>query len=313
MAEDVGLVERVEVTICTPTFNRGSLLSRAYESLKGQSCRRFEWLVVDDGSSDGTDKLVERWRGEADFRISYYWQRNRGKHAALNVGIAKARGELFVILDSDDIFPSHALERAWDLWNSIPESRRPEYMGIGALCGYLADPTKIVTRPYPRDGIDTTYVEISTRYGVWGDRVEFFRTDLLQKAAPYPVFEGERFLPEALLWNRLAGHYRMRFFNEVLKLVEYQEDGLTALNARVPLLVRNPRGARTYFSEFATMPGLMPRLRLFRTYGSYVRFSLHAKVGFGEMLRDATSRTLCLVMVPMGVGAWLRDKVIYGP
>lgn len=311
MRNEVTETGDVAVTVCTPTFNRASLLPRVYESLQQQSCREFEWVVLDDGSSDGTEVLVDAWRATADFPIQYYWQANQGKHAALNVGIVKAKGELFVILDSDDVFPHYAVERALSLWRSIPPVERKRYMGIGGLCGYRDHPTRLVSRPYPQDGFDTTYVEISTRYGVWGDRVEFFVTELLQKVLPYPTFPGERFVPEALLWNRLARDYRMRFFNEVLKLVEYREDGLTAANARVPLLVRNPRGARCYFAEFATLSRLMPFHRLLRAYGSYVRFSLHAKTGFGRIVREAPSKALCVVMFPVGVLVWLRDKRRY--
>jgi len=303
---------KVAVTVCTPTFNRAALLGRVFESLQAQTARNFEWLVVDDGSTDDTRDRVESWRSEANFPVRYFWKENGGKHTALNIGIAEARGELFVILDSDDVFPPQAVERAWALWNSIPLEQRDAYMGIGGLCAYQQDPTRCVTRPYPLDGLDTTYVEVSTRYGVWGDRVEFFVTELLRRVTPYPVFSGEKFVPEALLWNRLARRYRMRFFNEVLKVVEYREDGLTVLNARVPLPVRNPRGARTYFAEFAGIPHLMPPLRLLRTYASYVRFSLHAKVGLGATLRDAPSRAVCLVMLPIGVGAWLKDRLRYG-
>lgn len=300
------------MTVCTPTFNRAGLLPRVFESLQAQTARNFEWLVVDDGSTDETRGLVGSMRSEADFPVRYFWKENEGKHTALNIGIARARGELFVILDSDDVFLPQAVERAWALWNSIPLDQRDAYMGIGCLCAYQQDPTQYLTRPYPFDGLDTTYVEVSTRYGVLGDRVEFFVTKLLRKVAPYPVFPGEKFMPEALLWNRLARQYRMLFFNEVLKLVEYRGDGLTALNARTPLPVRNPRGARTYFAEFAGLPDLMPPVTLLRTYASYVRFSLHAKVGLGATLRAAPSRALCLAMLPIGAGAWLKDRWRYG-
>jgi len=304
--------QSVAVTVCTPTYNRALTLPRVFQSLQTQTMREFEWLVVDDGSTDGTRELVERWRSQADFPIQYFWQENQGKHAALNVGIARARGKLFVILDSDDTLPPEALERAWNLWNSIPEEERQRYMGIGGLCAYQADPKKLVTAPYPQDGLDATYVEVSTKYGVWGDRVEFFVTELLRTVAPYPVFPGEKFVPEALLWNRLARKYRMRFFNEVWKLVEYRQDGLTAADSRVPLPIANPQGARVYFAEFALLWKQMSIPRMFRTYASYVRFSLHSRAGVRSTLRDAPSRLLCLLMAPVGAFVYAMDRLRYG-
>lgn len=312
MLDNQGTEGSVRVTVFTPTYNRATTLPRVYESLRAQTQHAFEWLVVDDGSTDETRVLVEQWRSEADFPIRYYWQTNQGKHVALNLGIPKALGELFVVLDSDDVLPPWAVERAWRLWETIPPASRGSYMGIGGLCAFLADPGRLVTGRYPEDGLDTSYVEVSTQFGVWGDRVEFFVTRLLRGVAPYPVFPGERFVPEALLWNRLARRYRMRFFNEVLKLCEYREDGLTAQNAKVPLPIRNPRGARLYFTELASMPDKMPAYTLLRTYASYVRFSLHAGVGWRALLAGAPSRGWCLCAFPLGAAAYVRDRVRYG-
>ena len=302
----------MQFTVFTSTYNRAALLSRLYQSLQEQEGCSFEWIIVDDGSTDDTCAVVEAWKSEATFPIRYFWQTNQGKHVALNVGIATARGELFVVVDSDDVLPQGALKIAYELWQSIPRSERRNYMGIGALCGDLAQPNRVVSRLYPKEGLDTSYVEVSTRFGVVGDRVEFFVTDRLREALPYPTFPGEKFVPEALLWNRLARRYRMRFFNRVLRLVEYRRDGLTALNARYPLFLRNPLGARVYFLELSLHRDKMSFWRLLRTYGSYVRYSLHGRVGLRTVLRDAPSRVLCLVAIPMGLGLYMRDVLKYG-
>lgn len=304
--------ENVEITVCTPTYNRAHTLPRVYESLLFQSRQAFEWVVVDDGSSDRTREMVERWCTEKAFPIQYFWQPNLGKHVALNVGIAAARGELFVILDSDDVFPPWALEKASELWTSIPRPERDRYMGIGGLCAHLGEPGKLVTRPYPCDGFETTYVELSTRFGIQGDRVEFFVTEVLRQVAPYPSFPGEKFLPEALLWNRLSRQYRMLFFNTVLKYCEYLEDGLTAMSRKMPLPLRCPQGARAFFCELADMPKLMPRIQLLRAYASYVRFSLHSGVSWVRTIQEAPSWLLCTLVFPVGVAAFVRDRRRYG-
>ena len=97
-------------TICTATYNRAHTLNRTFDSLMCQSEKDFEWLVIDDGSTDKTDALVRKWQAIAPFPIRYEYQPNQGKHIAVNLGAAKARGELFIIADSDDEFPSNALE-----------------------------------------------------------------------------------------------------------------------------------------------------------------------------------------------------------
>ncbi|MDP5238381.1 glycosyltransferase family A protein [Uliginosibacterium sp. 31-16] len=86
-------------TVFTPTYNRAAVL---YDSLCAQTCRDFEWLIVDDGSTDDTRELVARWQSEAGFSIHYVWQKNGHKKTAMNRGAAEARGELFLTLDSDD-------------------------------------------------------------------------------------------------------------------------------------------------------------------------------------------------------------------
>jgi len=96
-------------TIFTATFNRAGTLTRVYEGLCSQTYRDFEWLIIDDGSTDATGEMVSRWRGEATFSIRYYWQENRGKHVAHNVALEKAQGEFFIVLDSDDSIVPDAL------------------------------------------------------------------------------------------------------------------------------------------------------------------------------------------------------------
>src|SRR5690242_19362698 len=98
-------------TVFTPTYNRAHTIERVYRSLCTQNCRDFEWLVVDDGSTDGTEALIRQWQHEAEFPIRYFWQPNAGKHVAMNRGVAEASGSLFLTLDSDDACVPWALER----------------------------------------------------------------------------------------------------------------------------------------------------------------------------------------------------------
>ncbi len=73
-------------TVFTPTFDRAHTLDRVYRSLCVQTFKEFEWVIVDDGSTDGTDDLVAGWQTENRFPISYEKQPNQGKHIAVNLG-----------------------------------------------------------------------------------------------------------------------------------------------------------------------------------------------------------------------------------
>lgn len=293
------------VSVLTPTRNRAYTLPRLYESLRAQTYTAFEWLVLDDGSTDGTRELVQGWAAEGRVDIRYLPQEHRGKHAALNRGIREARGEFFVIVDSDDVLLPHALEFLVTGWRSIPEDRRASFCGVAALC---ADPEgRIVGTPFPRDGLDSDYVEIRTRYRVRGDKAELYRTEVIRAFPLYPEYEGETFVLEGLLWNRVAAAgYRMRFFNEVVRVVEYLPDGLTAQGARKT--VRSPRGARLYFEEFIRMPRRLPPRVLLYHYANYFRFSLHCGIPTSQIVAEAPSKPwLALAAVP-GFLVYLRDR-----
>ena len=89
------------LTIFTPTYNRRELLNRCYQALRRQSSMDFCWLIVDDGSQDGTSQQVRQWMEEENpFSISYIYQPNGGLHTAYNTAIAVANTELFVCIDS---------------------------------------------------------------------------------------------------------------------------------------------------------------------------------------------------------------------
>ena len=162
-------------TVFTATYNRAHTLHRVYDSLKAQTFRDFEWLVVDDGSSDTTEDLVRQWRRQSDFAIRYIWQNNAGKHIAVNRGVQQARGELFLIVDSDNAFVSEALERLKFHWDSIPEGEKEEFSAVTCLCedpdGNLVGsrfPFDPLTRIHWRFASGTKYPEKNGGSIEWG-------------------------------------------------------------------------------------------------------------------------------------------------
>jgi glycosyltransferase involved in cell wall biosynthesis len=205
-------------TVFTPTYNRAHTLHRVYCSLRRQTFKDFEWLIVDDGSTDDTYQLVSRWIREAPFDIRYLRQANSGKHVAINRGVEQARGELFVIADSDDSFLSAALERFNFHWNAIPRRIRHQFYAVACHC--LDEQGHPVGKRFPFDPTDSNSEEMQFRYKIADEKWGVQRTDVL-KQYPFPEIKTTC-LPESYIWNRIAKKYKARFVNEYLRI--YHQD-----------------------------------------------------------------------------------------
>jgi glycosyltransferase involved in cell wall biosynthesis len=246
-------------TVLTPTFNRAHTLGRVYESLCTQTFCDFEWVIVDDGSTDDTEKLVRGWR--SSFSIRYLWKPNGGKHSAMNAGVAAARGEFVLFFDSDDRCTPNALERFDYRWQEIPDPAG--FANLSCLCAY-PDGT-IIGGPYPADHVDAFTLADQLRHRTcerWGIN----RTDVLRE---FPFPEGERFVPEALVWNRIARKYAARFFNEALRIYEPGADSLS--QKMVELRASSPRATLTYYRELAHSH--VPASIRLRSIANYFRFA----------------------------------------
>ena len=249
-----------KITVFTPTYNRAYILENLYRSLQRQSYGDFEWLVVDDGSSDGTEALFDRWRREENpFPIRYFRQENGGKCRAINHGLKLARGELFFTVDSDDYLTDDALEKVARWEAELPKDQK--YCGFAGNLGTAPNVTP--NKPLPGDFFDGTAFD---RYGIVdGERASVFYTDIHRRYL-YPEFPGEKFMTEAVAWNRMANDgYRMRFFNDIIWIFEYKEDGLT--RSGYDLFLRNPQGTGLFFREKAKFFHYSPKTMLGMWYG----------------------------------------------
>jgi glycosyltransferase involved in cell wall biosynthesis len=255
-----------EFTVFTPTYNRGHTLHRVYESLCAQTFRDFEWLIVDDGSTDNTGALVRDWMSQASFPIRYLRQENAGKHVAFNRGALEARGRLFLNLDSDDSCVPEALERFKFHWDAIPASQRSSFCGVTALCK-RPDGTP-VGQGFPRDVVDCSSLDINFRHGCYWEKWGFICTDVLRQY-PFPVFGKENHANMSFIYNRMGLHFKTRFVNEFLRTYYTTAGSLSGPSVRI----RNPRGAAAYYREFASLP-IPWRWRL-RGWVNYLRYSGH--------------------------------------
>lgn len=214
----------VKVTIFTPTYERASTLGVLYESLKKQTCKDFEWLVVDDGSTDNTKDLFNTWIDEnEDFPIRYYYQENGGKHRAINFATDKAKGDLFFIVDSDDYILEEAVETI------IREEKKIDnpgfsLAGIGFNKGL--DENNIVGETFKGESVIVSSIDRS-KYNIIGDKSEVFYTDILKKYK-FPEFPGENFITENVVWYKIANDgYKIKWINKTIYICEYLDGGLT--------------------------------------------------------------------------------------
>lgn len=210
------------ITVFTPTYNRAYILPQLYKSLIQQTYTNFEWLLIDDGSNDTTQQLVEGWIKENRITIRYFKQHNGGKHRAINRGTEAARGELFFIVDSDDRLPPNSLALIDHYARQIEDKQ--DFAGV---CGLKCYPDgKRVGGDFNYDILDTDPVSFREKYRIKGDMAEVWRTEILRKY-PFPEFEGEKFLSEGVVWSRIAQKYKLRYFNRNIYTCDYLQDGLT--------------------------------------------------------------------------------------
>lgn len=213
------------VTVFTPTYNRAYILGNLYKSLQNQTTHDFEWIIIDDGSEDGTEELVRSWMHDTGkkFQIIYRKVQNGGKHRAINLGITLAKYEAFFIVDSDDALTEDAIAFIDTEFSKIAD--QAEFAGISGLkmykCGEI-----IGGSPQFSDYVDATNFE-RKKYLLLGDKAEVYKTSVL-KRYPFPEFENETFLMEAVVWDAIAfDGLKLRWFNKPIYYGEYMADGLS--------------------------------------------------------------------------------------
>lgn len=295
-------------TVFTPTYNRAHTLHRVYDSLVSQTFRDFEWLVVDDGSTDRTRELLSGWRREVDFPIRYLYQPNQGKHVAYNLAVPEARGALFLTLDSDDGCVPHALETLKRHWETIPEEQRPGFSAINVRC--RDDEGTVIGRSFPKHVTDSDYLACQYRWKLRGERWEFQRTDVLLEY-PFPVPPVRlSHIPEGIVWSRIGRKYKTRYVNEPLRQYYDSEESLSKSRDFSQNAYRRMFYSQVVLNEHLDYFIYAP-LSFIRSAANYVRWSLHLRkstlrsVG---MLQNVGARIMCVLLLPVSYILFRRDK-----
>lgn len=212
------------ITVFTPTYNRAELLKRGYAALKRQTSKNFRWLIIDDGSTDDTKKVVQTFADETkEFRIDYIWKENGGLHTGYNTAIAHAETELMVCIDSDDFMPDNAIEKIERFWNEYGSDK---YAGIVGLDYDLNG--NMIGDPLPSQKTVNLIDLLIDKYKINnGDRTNVVRTELYKKYAPMKVFDGEKNFNPHYLHLQISREYDFLVLNVNLRYVEYQPTGMT--------------------------------------------------------------------------------------
>jgi len=287
-------------TVFTPTYNRAYIINRVFDSLMKQTFKDFEWLIVDDGSSDNTQEVIEEFKKTAWFPIRYIYKENGGKHTAYNRGIKEANGELFLVFDSDDSCIGNALERFYFHWNNIPSDKKDKFFAMGALC--QDQNGKIIGDKFPEDVFDSDTIESTFKYNIQGEKWGFLTTDIA-KQYPFKVFENERFVTESSVWFEISKKYKARYINEALRIYEINDDSLSF--DAVKIRRTSPKG--TTYSYLQQLTLNIPFVYKVKAMINCFRFSFYNKHCFFECIKKV-NKFMLLPSLFLAFIMYLKDK-----
>ncbi|MHA3058116.1 glycosyltransferase family 2 protein [Acinetobacter sp. ANC 5584] len=259
------------ISIVTATYNRENLLERVYNSLINQTNKEFEWIVVDDGSQDNTKELIKNFMCNSYIDMTYIYKNNGGKHTALNIGIVNAKYDFTFFLDSDDFLLNDSIEVINNKINYIKKLNNFER--ISGVCGNNGDINGNLIGTQLSEEKVINYLDFRYKYQVKGDKTEVFKTSILKKFM-FPVFPNERFCPEALVWNRISNEYDMYFFNEIIYIRDYQDEGLSQKIFEVRK--KSPKATLLYYKEFF-LNSRISNIHRLKALLNYFRFRIYLK------------------------------------
>lgn len=210
--------------IVTPSYNRSHTLRRVYDSLLNQTFKQFTWIIIDDGSQDGTRKLVEEWIDSSKIKIRYhYLDINQGKAKAVNFGLTLCTEPYTIIADSDDTFDPISLDFYRNIWNIVNLSNNK----IGTIWTLVIDEkNEIKGDKFPKDFWQVNFKQrvLDLKREVHGDKWHCWKTEVLKN---YPFYSQKNcHIGESHTWNKINKNYDFLCLNVPLLKAHYTEDSL---------------------------------------------------------------------------------------
>ena len=282
------------LTVFTPAYNRADLLVRCYDSMKRQTCKDFIWMIIDAGSTDGTQELVKQWISkESDFTIEYYYKENGGLHTAYNEAIAHISTELCVCIDSDDFMPDDAVKKITSFWK---ENGSNNVAGIVGLDYDLDD--NIIGDPLPNQKTVNLINLLVGKYPIHnGDRTNVVRTELYKKFAPMKVFPGEKNFNPHYMHLQISQQYDFLVLNENLRYVEYQPTGMS--NSMLKQYRNSPNSFAEIRKLYLSFPDTSFKFKLRHSIHLVSSCILAGKPW--KAIKDSPCKMITIMAIPCGV------------
>lgn len=283
----------MKISILTATYNRAKLLSQLYNSLKENlKCKiDFEWLIMDDGSTDETKETVKHFIEEKLIDVKYFYQENQGKMAAINNLVPKSEGDLIIECDSDDFFT----EDAFEVINEEYEKNKNE-KDIYAIC-FLKYDNKGNNMGNDFKNRKTTMFDLYFKEGENGEKALVYFSDI-RKKYKYKLEHNEKFVTEARMHHEMDLNYNIICINEAVMICEYQEEGYSK-NIREQFK-KNPYGYYEYFKEILErdFSGVKFNKRLY-AIKHYILFSYLTKQYQSKNIKNVYNKLLYyLLLIP---------------
>lgn len=298
------------ISVITPTYNRAHLLHRIYESLISQTYRNFEWIVIDDGSTDNTKKIIDNWISEDIVKISYFYQHNSGKHEAVNNGVRRASGKWITIIDSDDAFRCDSFEIFLKEYEKIPDTDKPRFKGVTARC-FAADGVSILGDSFPKgvSVIDAKETDFKYKYRIQGELWGLTKKSVFEEF-PFPKLEGAHFYPESVLWDTVSEKYLTRYINVPLRYYYFDAGNsvtrtkkYTRFKENYELWVHNINKNSRYFVYSPKM--------VVKSYIGFTMDTLFCGYRYIQSLKrinGLSKKVFCLAAAPLGLLCYLMKK-----
>lgn len=283
------------LTIFTPTYNRAYVLPKLYESLCKEPSDKFVWLIVDDGSTDNTQSLVESWESESKIEIVYFKQANGGKMRAHNKGVELCTTPLFFCIDSDDQIADGAVSKIIESYIILKNDE--------SLSGIVAK-KQIVNRAVSPNLPDLRRSTLHNIYqtGFRGDTSLIFKISVLREFM-FPEIDGEKFVTEAYVYDQIDQNYELLIMDEFLMKCKYLDDGYTANSAS--LFIKHPKGWVLYYAQCYRLYAKSLRQRV-RYSALYISMCWLAHRPIKKILKEAPSMFFCVISIPVGMMFYKR-------
>jgi glycosyltransferase involved in cell wall biosynthesis len=300
----------MQFTIFTPTYNRAHTLHRVFNSLKQQTFTDFEWLIVDDGSTDETATIVEKYKKTATFPIHYFYQPNQGKHIAFNKGVQEAKGAFFLTFDSDDACIPTALAIYQAHWDAIEDKK--SFCGVTARCIHQ-DGHPLSKKALPPI-LDVNSIDLRYKYGISEEMWGFTRTDILREF-PFPEDIKNSWVPENIVWSEVGRRYKTRFIDVPIRIYYTNEAHGSVVTANRISRKTNDAGRILYYAYainnelhyFFDAPILVSKLFI-----QYIRVSLKEKIPIRcqlKKIKKPVAQFFYFLFLPIGFSFFLMDFI----